>query len=159
VYSLPEGLIGPLFAVNTVMIVLFQMVLTHGVERFRRGRVAAAGAVFLGLGFGLMPFGRGWIYGAMTVAVWTIGEMLFIPTATTIVSLRATEESQGRYQSLLSLAFGFGFIIGPSLGTRVYESYGGTAVWLGTAGLAAVVAPLFLVGEGPRNRRRAENPE
>ena len=159
VYSLPERLIGPLFAVNTVVIVLFQMVLTHGVERFRRGRVAAAGAVFLGLGFGLMPFGRGWLYGAMTVAVWTIGEMLFIPTATTIVSLRATEESQGRYQSLLSLAFGFGFIIGPSLGTRVYESYGGTAVWLGTAGLAVVVAPLFLVGECPRSRRRAENPE
>ena len=81
VYSLPENLIGPLFAVNTVIIVLFQMVLTHGVERFPRGRVAAVGHRFLGLGFGLMPFGRGWFYGAMTVAVWTIGEMLFIPTA------------------------------------------------------------------------------
>lgn len=159
VYSLPEHLIGPLFAVNTVIIVLFQMVLTRGAERFPLGRVAAAGAVFLGLGFGLMPFGRGWFYGAMTVAVWTIGEMLFIPTVTTIISLRASEENQGRYQSLLSVAFGLGFILGPSLGTRIYERFGGTAVWLGTAGLAAVVAPLFLAGEGPRGRRRAESLE
>jgi MFS family permease len=145
VYALPENLMGPLFAVNTVLIVLFQMVLTHGVERFPRGRVAAVGVAFLGLGFGIMPFGRGWLYGAMTVAVWTIGEMLFIPTATTLISLRASEENQGRYQSLLSVAFGLGFIAGPALGTRVYERFGGTAVWLGTAALAAVVAPVFLL--------------
>jgi len=157
VYSLRENLIGPLFAVNTVMIVLFQMVLTHGVERFPLGRVAAAGAGFLGLGFGLLPFGRGWAYGALTVAVWTIGEMLFIPTVTTIVSLRASDENQGRYQSLLSVAFGLGFVIGPSLGTRVYERFGGTAVWLGVAGLAAAIAPLFLVrGRGqPRDKDQA----
>ncbi len=153
VYALPETLMGPLFAVNTVLIVLFQMVLTHGVERFPLGRIAAVGAAFLGLGFGLMPFGRGWLYGAMTVAVWTIGEMLFIPTATTLISLRAPEESQGRYQSLLSVAFGLGFIAGPALGTRVYERFGGTALWLGTAALAAVVAPVFLLaGRKPASR-------
>ena len=160
VYALPENLIGPLFAVNTVLIVLFQMVLTHGVERFPRGRVAAAGAAFLGLGFGLMPFGRGWLYGAMTVAVWTIGEMLFIPTVTTMISLRAAEENQGRYQSLLSLAFGLGFVVGPSLGTRVYERFGGTAVWLGAAGLAAVVAPCSFsrIGAGRESGEAARTP-
>lgn len=155
VYGLPENLMGPLFAVNTVFIVLFQMVLTHGVERFPRGRVAAVGVAFLGLGFGLMPFGRGWLYGAMTVAVWTIGEMLFIPTATTLISLRASEENQGRYQSLLSVAFSLGFIAGPALGTRVYERFGGTAVWLGTAALAAVIAPVFLLA-GRRSAKRTE---
>lgn len=156
-YGLPENLIGPLFAVNTILIVLFQMVLTHGVEKFPRGRVAAAGVAFLGLGFGLMPFGRGWFYGAMTVAVWTVGEMLFIPTATTLVSLRAAEGNQGRYQSFLSLAFGLGFIAGPALGTRAYERFGGTALWLGTAGLAAAVAPLFLfAGRGPATRTETE---
>jgi MFS family permease len=149
-YALPENLIGPLFAVNTVIIVLFQMVLTHAVERFPRGLVAAGGAAFLGLGFGLMPFGRGWLYGAMTVAVWTIGEMLFIPTVTTMISLRASEENQGRYQSLLSVAFGLGFIAGPALGTRVYERFGGTVLWLGTAGLALAAAVVFLFpGRGP----------
>ena len=158
VYSLPENLIGPLFAVNTVIIVLFQMVLIHAVERFPRGRVAAAGALFLGLGFGLMPFGRSWFYGAMTVAVWTIGEMLFIPTATTMISLRASDENQGRYQSLLSVAFGLGFIAGPSLGTHVYERFGGTAVWFGTAALAAAVAPLFLLKGGNRRRPRENDP-
>ena len=146
-YGLTENLIGPLFAVNTVLIVLFQMVLTHGVERFPRGRVAAAGALALGLGFGLMPFGRGWLYGALSVAVWTVGEMLFIPTVTTMISERADAGSQGRYQSLLSLAFGLGFIAGPALGTRVLERFGGTALWLGTAGLGAASAAVFARGK------------
>jgi len=124
-----------------------------------RYREAYSGAAILGLSFGLMPFGRGWLYGAMTVAVWTVGEMLFSPTMTTLISLRAAEENQGRHQSLLSVAFGLGFIAGPALGTRVHVRFGGTALWLGTAGLAAIVAPLFLVGEGSRSRRHAENPE
>ena len=144
VYDLAEKMIGPLFAVNTVLIVLFQMVLTHGLERFRRGRIAAFGTLLLGLGFGLMPFGRGLLYGMMTVAVWTLGEMLIMPTLTTMISLRAPAGWQGKYMGFHSLAFSLGFILGPALGTRVYEQFGGSTLWLGAGGLAAVVSAGFL---------------
>ena len=145
VYGLPENLIGPLFAVNTVLIVLVQMVLTHSVERFAHGRIAAVGALLIGIGFGLMPFGRGLLYGAMTVAVWTFGEMLIMPTLTTMISIRAPAGYQGKYMGFLSLAFSSGFVLGPALGTRIYERFGGLTLWLGAAGLAAVVAVGFLL--------------
>ncbi len=152
VYGLPENLMGPLFAVNTVMIVLFQMVLTHGLDRFPRGRVAAAGSLFLGLGFGLMPFGRGWLYAAMTVAVWSMGEMLLLPTLTAMISLRAPEGSQGRYLGLYSLAFSCGFVLGPTAGTRVFERFGGQVLWPAAAALAAMISVGFLLGARTSSR-------
>ena len=42
-YRLPVNLIGFVIAINPLMIVLAQMVVTHGVERFPRARVAAVG--------------------------------------------------------------------------------------------------------------------
>jgi MFS family permease len=130
--------------VNTVLIVLTQMPLTHAVERFRRGRTAAAGMVFLGLGLGMLPFGRTMAFAAMALAVATIGEMLLMPTLVTLISLRAPEGGQGQYQGLFGLAWGIGSIIGPSLGTRIYETAGGTAVWLSAAALSALVAIGFM---------------
>jgi predicted MFS family arabinose efflux permease len=143
-YGFAESTIGPLFSVNTIMIVLFQMVVTHRTEKLRRKQVAAAGTLLLGLGFGLLPFGRGFLYAAMTVAVWSIGEMLIMPTLITTISLRAPSGYQGKYQGLFSLAFSCGYILGPAAGTKIYESLGGTALWLSVAGLAVLISLFFL---------------
>lgn len=101
-----------------------------------------------------MPFGRGFVYASLTIAVWTIGEMLIMPTLVTLISLRAPEGGQGQYQGLFGLAFGIGYIIGPAVGTRIYENYGGTALWISAAGLAAALALGFLV----LDRSRASAP-
>ena len=153
VYGLAERMIGPLFAVNTVLIVLTQMPLTHAVERIRRGRTAAAGMAFLGLGLGMLPFGRTMAFAAVALAVATLGEMLLMPTLVTLISLRAPEGGQGQYQGLFGLAWGIGSIVGPSLGTRIYDTAGGTAVWLSAAGLSALLALGFLAFDrGDRER-------
>ena len=145
IYGLTERLIGPLFAVNTVLIVIFQMPLTHAVERFKRGRVAAAGALFLGAGLSLLPLSRGLLYGAATVAVWTVGEMLMMPTLVTMISLRAPDGAQGQYQGAFGVAFGVGSVLGPALGTRLYEAFGGSVLWPAAGGLCLVLAAGFLV--------------
>jgi MFS family permease len=150
VFGFPEKLIGPLFAVNTILIVLFQMVLTHSLERYRRLRVAAAGVLLLGLGLGILPFGRGFLYAALTIAVGTVGEMLIMPTLVTLISLRAPEGGQGQYQGLFGLAFGIGYIVGPAIGTRIYENAGGTMLWISVAGFAAMLALGFMILDGKR---------
>jgi MFS family permease len=144
-YGLTERLIGPLFAVNTVLIVIFQMPLTHAAEKFKRGRVAAAGALFLGAGLSLLPLSRGALYAAATVAVWTVGEMLMMPTLVTMISLRAPSGAQGQYQGAFGLAFGIGSVLGPALGTRLYETFGGSVLWPAAGGLCLVLAAGFLV--------------
>jgi len=152
VYGMAERMIGPVFAVNTVLIVLTQMPLTHAVEKFRRGRVAAVGMLFLGGGLGLLPVGRGFAFAGLCMAVATVGEMLLMPTLVTMISLRAPEGAQGQYQGLFGLAWGIGSVAGPALGTRVYERAGGTTVWLGAAGLSLVIASGFLILSAGRRK-------
>ena len=140
--GLTEPSIGLLMAVNTVLIVLFQMPLIHAVQRFSGTGVAAAGALFIAAGFGLMDLQRGMAYVACTVVVWTVGEMLAFPTLSTMVSLRAPAQSQGKYQGLYSLTFSFGIVAGPVLGARCSEAAGWGALWLitGAVGLAVAAA-------------------
>ena len=57
-------------------------------KKSETGLVALGGAL-IGIGFALLPFGRGFGFAAMTVAVWTMGEILSMPFASTIVAARA----------------------------------------------------------------------
>ena len=145
VYDLPENRIGPLLAINTVLIVLFQMVLTHSLKRFSQPQVTALGVVLLGLGFSLMPLGAGFIYAAFTVVIWTCGEMLSLPTLTTLVSLRAPEHRQGKYQGLYSLSFSLGLTAGPYLGLRLYSLHGSGVLWWSCGLLALVLTAVLLL--------------
>ncbi len=137
VYGLAEDAIGRLLAVNTVMIVLLEMALMESIRKYPLTRMINISFLLLGFGFGLIPLGRGFVYAAMTVAVWTFGEMLSMPLFTSLISGRAGPESRGRYLGLFSFAFSLAFIIGPVLGTAVYGRFGGSALWFGcgTAGL------------------------
>ncbi len=141
--GLSEPTIGALLAVNTVLIVLVQMPIIHAMERFSRARAACAGASLFALGFGLMPFVRGPALVALTVAVWTFGEMLAFPSLMTAVSLRAPPGSQGRYQGLHAVAFSLGMTIGPALGAWLSETRGFSSLWLAVAAVAFVVALLL----------------
>jgi MFS family permease len=128
VYGLKENRIGPLWAVNTLMIVLFEMVLLHKLRKRSEMKLVALGALFIGAGFSLLPLGRGFLYAAFTVAVWTIGEMLIMPLTATVTANRAGA-SAGRYLGLLSLTFSLSMFIAPILGNWLFGTIGGDALW------------------------------
>ncbi len=143
VYGFRENRIGQLLAVNTSMIVLFEMVLIHRLQKHHHLRVAAFGALCLGGGFALMPAGRGYLFAALTVAVWTVGEMLTIPSLSAFVAVRGGTKNQGKYQGTFSLAFAFSAMLGPVVGTRVYERFGPVFLWLGAGVIGIVLAGGF----------------
>jgi hypothetical protein len=145
VYRLPENRIGLLFAVNTVMIVVLEMILMEKVRRFPLTRMINLSFLLLGTGLGLLPLGRGQAYAAMTVAVWTVGEMLGMPVYTALIAGRAGERSRGRYLGLSSLSFSLAFIVAPVVGMAVYGKCGGDALWFGCAGLSVLLAGAFLL--------------
>lgn len=143
VVGLPESRIGGLVAINTALIVIVQMPLTHGTDRFSRTRLTALGALLLGGGFALTPFADSLPYLAATVVVWTFGEMLTLPLLTTLASLRASAAAQGQYQGLFSMSYGLGVTVGPALGSWTYASYGGRVLW-GAVGCVAAGAALVM---------------
>jgi len=143
VYGLPENRIGQLFAVNTIMIVALEMILMERIRKYPRDRMINLSFLVLGLGLGLMPLGRGFAYGALTVAIWTVGEMLSMPLVTALISARADDSNRGRYMGVFSFVFSLAFIIAPAGGTAIYEHLGPDAVWYVCAALCVLIAAAF----------------
>lgn len=147
VYGLMENKIGLLLALNAFMVVLIEMPLIHRIEQRNPMRTIALGALFLFGGFAILPFGRGMPYGVLTVIVWTIGEMLIFPLAVSFVANRANDKNRGKYMGLYVVSFSLAFVIGPLLGTGIYQGWGARALWF-SAGFWGVVvfAGFLLVG-------------
>ena len=106
-------------------------------------RFIAVSFFLTGLGFALMPLGRGFFYAALTVAVWTFGEMLSMPLLGSLIALRAGVGSQGRYMGLFSFAFSLSMILGPYIGTSVYSRFGPDSLWYGCGGIGCLLFVAF----------------
>lgn len=143
VYGLAENGIGQLLAVNTIMIVVLEMILMEKIRKYPLTRVINFSFILLGLGLGLMPLGRGFAFAALTVAVWTFGEMLSMPLVSALIAGRADEATRGRYMGIFSLGFSLAFIIAPAAGTAVYGRFGGDALWFGCAGVSLLLTAAF----------------
>ena len=128
-----EEVIGVLIAINTVVIVVFEMLLIHRVEHLRPLRVVAVSSLLLrvstAVGFGLLPVSYSVLAVAATIVIWTVGEMLSSPMMTAWTSLRAVEGNRGRYMGAFGLCYSLAMIVAPLLGTWTYESLGPNAPW------------------------------
>ncbi len=142
-YGFSKAWIGLALAVNTLIIILFEMVLVHSLRDRDPLKVAAVGAVLFCGGLALLPFGRGFGYLASTIVVWTLGEMLVFPLVTSAIAARAPEESVGAYMGMLSFAFAAAFVAAPLAGTWVYEQLGPRTLWLGCGAVGLVVGAGF----------------
>jgi MFS family permease len=143
IYGLAENRIGQLIMINTLLIVLLEMLLIHWIGKRSLTRFIALSFFLTGLGFALMPLSRGFVYAAMTVAVWTFGEMLSMPLLGSLIALRAGQNSLGRYMGLFAFAFSLSMIIGPAIGTAIYSHLGATALWLGCGAVGCLLTAAF----------------
>lgn len=141
-YGLPERAFGLLMGLNCAMIVLFEMPLVHALERTPPLRVMAVGALLVGGGMGVMPFGHGAAYAALTVVVWTIGEMTAVPASNAYVTRLAGDGRLGQAMGMFSATFGVAQVVAPSAGLAVYARFGGDAVWYGVLVLGTLGAAL-----------------
>jgi len=143
-YGFPEDTIGLLLALNTVVIVAVEMVLVRALEERSHLKVAALGALLVCAGMAMLPLGRGRGFAALTILVWTAGEMLSLPMTNAVAASKAGGASAGRYLGAYWLAFAAAFVLAPALGTAIYERLGPSALWFGIGGLGVLLAAGFL---------------
>ena len=96
---------GVVFAINPLMVAVFQYPISRWAGRRSSRAVLAAGAIILGISLALLwPFSS---VGALALAivVFTVGEMLAFPVATAVAAELAPERLRGSYQGALNLAF------------------------------------------------------
>jgi MFS family permease len=91
----------------------------------------------------------------VTVVIWTLGEMLQSPSTSALVAELSPAALRGRYQGVSSLSWSVGAAVAPVAGGFVQEHLGDAVLWLGCAGVGAVVALSQLVSGPARERRIA----
>ena len=143
VYGLAENRIGQLIMINTLLIIALEMILMQAIRKNPATRYIALSFVLTGAGFGLMPLGRGFLFAALTVTVWTFGEMLSMPLLGALIARRAGPGSQGRYMGMISFAYSLSMILGPAVGTTIYGRLGPAALWFGCGGAGILLYAAF----------------
>jgi predicted MFS family arabinose efflux permease len=129
IYLLKENRIGWLMAINTILIVVIEMILINALKKRNQVKIMAFGALLLGSGYALMPMGRGFLFAALTVIIWTLGEIITIPTMTAHIADISNDSMRGRYMGMFSFAFALSLTIGPALGSFIYDRMGPDHVW------------------------------
>ncbi len=154
IHGLTEAKIGILLAINTVIIVALEMVLAHALAEARLLRVVAWGSFFFCGGLALLPLGSGVLFLSATVVVWTIGEMLSLPFLQGIVAVRAGAARRGSYLGLLNASFATSYVVAPTLGTKIFETWGSATLWAICGGLGVFLLFGFLALEPSFERER-----
>ncbi len=134
---------GRTIALNGLLVVLLQVPMTHLVSKFNRMRVIVLAAFTTGIGFGLNAFASTPTAFALTVVVWTLGELMQSPLTPSIVSDLAPPALRARYFGLLAMCFSGGNMIAAPIGGWVLVRYGGNWLWGGAVVVALCSAALY----------------
>lgn len=154
--GLPASTYGSVIALNGVLIVLGQLFLTRLLKRLQPTVALAVASVILGVGFGLTAFAHTPMIYAVTVLIWTVGEMFHAPSNSATVANLSPAHMRGRYQGVFSLSWSAAGFFAPLLGAAVLQYGGKATLWLGCLGLALVIAAIHLSARPSRERRIAE---
>lgn len=126
-YRMDKWTIGLIFAVNTFIVVVFEMVLVDFAKRWSMLRSIAWGCFLVTLGFGILPWGPGILpYGVaigfcvFSAIILTVGEMLSMPIASGWVAQRSAGKNQGLYMGWYSMTYSVACVIGPVAGSQLY---------------------------------------
>ena len=118
---LDERTYGLLMALNGIMIVFLELPLTSFTRRFNPQKIMAIGYAITGIGMGLNFFGATLSMLAINMVVFTFGEMISSPVASSYLAGLAPDEMRGRYQGVISIAWSSATMLGPSLGLGLYQ--------------------------------------
>ncbi|MEV0151494.1 MULTISPECIES: MFS transporter [unclassified Nonomuraea] len=150
--GLPTGDYGLAMALNGVLIVVVQPLVSGWLGRRDPSRTMALGLVVMAAGFGLTAFVTDVMGLALTIVVWTVGEIITAGIAGTVVARLAPAHLRGRYAGLSGFAWSASSVLAPLLGGTLL-GVGPEALWFTIGGLGLVSAAGMLA-LGPAVRRR-----
>ncbi|MET7480504.1 MFS transporter [Streptomyces sp. NPDC005648] len=140
---------GMAIAVNGVLIVALQIPVTRLIEHRDVRRLLVVSSLLAGYGFGLTALAGSVGVFALTVCVWTLGEMINAPTQTGLVVRLSPVHGRGRYQGVYTLSWSLAALVAPLMSGLVIDRFGAEWLW----GLCAAVGTVAAVGYGALMRR------
>lgn len=147
-HGFSSAVYGGLIALNGFVVLLLELPLATVTRRLPPRPTIALGMLLIGLGFAATGLVSTVPLLALTVIVWTLGEIVSAPVGGAYVAALAPRHLIGRYQGAWSSTFALGWVIGPSLGGRLFE-WNPAWLWGLCAVLGVVGAALVMAGERP----------
>lgn len=144
-FGVPENQYGLIPTTNALMVVFFQLAVTRLVRPYPAMSILALGTLIYAVGLGSVALGQGFWGFWLSMVVFTVGELILTPTATTRAANLAPPEMRGRYMSIFGLTWSVAAGIGPVLGGILNDQVGPASIWLGGMVIGFISAGLFLL--------------
>jgi MFS family permease len=144
-FQVPESQYGLIPTTNAVMVVVFQMLVTRISKRYAPFFMLATGSALYALAVGSVALGHTFWAFLTSMVILTIGELILVPTATTLAANLSPKDMRGRYMSIYGLTWGIAAGIGPVFGGFLNDNIGPAATWYGGLLVGFVAAAIFAV--------------
>ncbi len=131
---------GFLVVINPALVTFFQLRLTRRVSHVPPAAKLVVAMLLMGLPFTLLSFSAALPVVALTITVFVLGEMLWVPTSQSIAAALAPEDIRGAYMGAFTATGAAGFALAPLFGLPVRDAYGDGAMWGMFAAFAIVAA-------------------
>ncbi len=139
-HGMSEIQYGVAIAMNGLIIVLFSIPVNALLTRFPPIFALISAALLMGTGFGLTGIVDTAPLYALSVIIWTFGELMAAPLTSTIITNLSPVHLRGVYQGVYGTAWGLASFAGPALGGLVLSYFGATSLWLGCFALGIIIA-------------------
>ncbi|MBX5458713.1 MAG: MFS transporter [Thermogemmatispora sp.] len=146
--GLSNAAYGALLSLNGLVVIVLELPLSQVTRKCSLLPLIAIGWLLTALGFGLVAFASNLVSLALTVVLWSVGEILHHPASAAYVADLAPAHLRGRYQGAWDVTWNLAQTVGPPLGTLAFSWDAPRFWWL--CGLLTSVAVLPLVlGKAP----------
>ncbi|MCT4356925.1 MFS transporter [Streptomyces sp. Je 1-79] len=138
--GLEPGAYGAVIAVNGVVIVAFQLLVNKVTDKRSPAMLLTVSSLLFAVGTGATALAGTPLVFAATVIVWTIGEMVHVPTNAAATAKLAPEHARGRYQGVMGMSWALSGFLAPILAGWVVDGPGPDFLWMATGVVGAVAA-------------------
>jgi len=155
------ALYGTIMTFNALVVIFFTTLIIALLKKVRPVLNVMLAGLLYAVGFGMIFYLRTMLLFYVSVFIWTIGEIIGATNSDVYIANHTPISHRGRFNSILPVLTGVGFITGPALMGKFIEAYSISEVWILSFFLAlAGSASLFLLYlyERKKKRDRSEVP-
>ncbi|MFB7592059.1 MDR family MFS transporter [Streptomyces sp. NPDC056169] len=138
--GLPPSSFGMVIAVNGIVIVGFQLLVNKLTDKRSPALLLTLSALLFAFGTGATALAGSSVAFAATVVVWTVGEMIHVPTNAAATARLAPEHARGRYQGVMGMSWAVAGFIAPIAAGAIVDGPGPDVLWTATAALGVLAA-------------------
>ncbi|GAA3392913.1 MFS transporter [Streptomyces roseoviridis] len=131
---------GVVIAVNGIVIVGFQLLVNKVTDKRSPVMLLTVSSLLFAVGTGATALAGSSVAFAATVVVWTIGEMVHVPTNAAATARLAPEHARGRYQGVMGMSWAVAGFVAPILAGWVVDGPGPDVLWIACGVIGAVAA-------------------